>query len=137
MITIELPAVMENLDDCLDFLVKGIKQAGIDKKTVFQLRLACEEVIVNVIHYAYPNQQGKVRISYELAEDASNLVILVSDSGVPFNPLEKSEPDISLPIEERQIGGLGIFMVRKVMDSVEYTREDGRNILTLRKVLMK
>lgn len=135
MKTIELPAIMENLDESLDFLVYGLEKAGIDKKASYQLRLACEEVIVNVIHYAYPNHQGNVRISYELAKDGRDIVIMVSDSGYPFNPLEKAEPDISLPMEERQIGGLGIFMVRNIMDNVEYKREDGRNILILRKTL--
>jgi len=137
MNTIELPAIMENLDVSIDFLINGIEKAGIDKKTIYQLRLACEEVIVNVINYAYPNHQGNVTISYELSEDKCDLVILISDSGVPFNPLEKAEPDINLPIEERQIGGLGIFMVRNIMDTVEYIRQDGSNILTLTKALIK
>jgi anti-sigma regulatory factor (Ser/Thr protein kinase) len=137
MNTIEFPAAMENLDECVEFIINGTSKAGVDKKTLFQLRLACEEVVVNVINYAYPESQGNVRISYELNEETGELVIVISDSGIAFDPLSKDDPDLSLPMEERQIGGLGIFMVRTVMDTVEYSFEDGRNILTMRKNIKK
>lgn len=137
MKTLELPAIMENLDIGLNFILDGLKHAEIDKKTLFQLRLACEEVVVNVINYAYPDSQGSVTISYDFIPERGQLDIIISDSGIPFNPLEKEDPDISIPMEDRKIGGLGIFMVRSVMDSLEYSREDGKNILIMRKSLIK
>jgi anti-sigma regulatory factor (Ser/Thr protein kinase) len=137
MNNIELPATMENLDVCLAFILDGLKQAGIDKKILYQLRLACEEVVVNVINYAYPDDGGSMKVSYNFQHETGELEVIISDSGIPFNPLERDDPDISIPMEDRQIGGLGIFMVRTVMDSLEYAREDGRNILTMRKSLKK
>jgi anti-sigma regulatory factor (Ser/Thr protein kinase) len=137
MKTLELPATMENLDIGLNFILDELKQAEIDKKTLFQLRLACEEVVVNVINYAYPDSQGSVTISYDFMHETGELDIIISDSGIPFDPLKKEDPDISIPMEDRKIGGLGIFMVRSVMDSLEYSRDNGRNILIMRKSLKK
>lgn len=138
MNTIELTAVMENLDDGLDFVVNGIEAAGVEKKIAGKIRLACEEVLVNVIHYAYPTDiQGTLTVSYELTNEGKDLIIKVMDKGVPFNPLEKEDPDVDLPLEERQIGGLGIFMVRNIMDDLTYTRENEMNILTMRKSVNK
>jgi len=133
MNTIELPAIMDNLEKGIDFILAGIDDAGIDKKMLFQLRLACEEVIVNIINYAYPDSKGSMEISYDINDN--ELVIVISDSGVPFNPIKKEEPDLNIPLEERKIGGLGIFLVRNIMDQVEYQRDNGRNILTMRKTL--
>jgi len=133
MNTIELPAIMDNLEEGIDFILAGIEQAGVDQKMLFQLRLACEEVIVNVINYAYPDSKGSMQISYDISDN--ELEVVVSDSGVHFNPINKEDPDLSIPLEDRKIGGLGIFLVRNIMDQVEYSREDGRNILTMRKVL--
>ena len=124
---------MDNLEKGIDFILAGIDDAGIDKKMLFQLRLACEEVIVNIINYAYPDSKGSMEISYDINDN--ELVIVISDSGVPFNPIKKEEPDLNIPLEERKIGGLGIFLVRNIMDQVEYQRDNGRNILTMRKTL--
>lgn len=138
MNTIELTAVIENLDTGLDFVLNGIEAAGVDRKTAWKIRLACEEVLVNVIHYAYPiNQHGNFTIFYELTNDKQDLILKIMDKGVPFNPLEKEDPDVDLPLEDRQIGGLGIFMVRNIMEELTYTREDETNILTMKKSLNK
>ncbi|HEX3030478.1 MAG TPA: ATP-binding protein [Clostridia bacterium] len=133
MDTIERPALMENLEEVLDFVNLGLKSKIDDKKLLYQIRLVCEEIIVNVINYAYPGSTGNVRVSYSIPEEGKELEIVVCDSGIPFDPLAKDDPDINLPLNERKIGGLGIFMVRQSMDEVSYKRENGMNILTLKK----
>jgi anti-sigma regulatory factor (Ser/Thr protein kinase) len=133
----EIPAIIENLDKGLDFIIEGIEEAKLDRKVVYQIKLACEEVIVNVINYAYPNSQGNIVLSYEIDENNKEIIIIVSDFGIPYNPLLNEDPDINLPMEEREIGGLGVYMVRNIMDRVEYAWEDGQNVLTMRKSYKK
>lgn len=96
-----------------------------------ELRIACEEIFVNVISYAYPDKESEVIIGIEISGD--EIVISVMDKGIPFNPLEKEPPDITTSIEEREIGGLGIFIVKNIMDNIAYRRENQQNILTMRK----
>ena len=99
-----------------------------------QMNLALEEAVVNVMSYAYPEgTKGYVDISVQ--SDNGSLVFVISDSGKPFDPTTREEVDTSLPAEQRQIGGLGIFLVRKMMDDIKYEYKDGHNILTLRKKL--
>jgi anti-sigma regulatory factor (Ser/Thr protein kinase) len=87
-----------------------------------------EEIFVNIAHYAYTPETGSVTIRMSVQE---NIVIEFEDSGKPYNPLEKEDPDIKASAEEREVGGLGIFMVKKIMDKVEYRREGNKNILTI------
>lgn len=125
-------AKLEYLETMLRAVVDASQTHVSDKKTLHDIQLAAEEVLVNIVNYAYPNQEGRVEIScfpYQNRE----LVIEISDCGIPFDPLAKAAPDVSLPMEERQVGGLGIFLVKKLMDRVEYRREGQKNILTLRK----
>lgn len=100
----------------------------------FTLRLVLEELVVNVVNYAYgEGGDGPLDITVENRDDA--IVITLTDQGVPFNPLEQEAPDTDLPPEDRPIGGLGIFLVREMMDNVSYRYEDGHNILTVGKGL--
>ena len=101
------------------------------EKTICQLMIAADEVFTNIAEYAYPGTSGPVTVSAE--QNGSQLKLTFSDSGRAFDPLENSEPDITLPLEKRQIGGLGIFVVKKLMDGVEYRRENNCNILILTK----
>ena len=94
------------------------------------IRLAVEEAVVNVICYAYPEEQ-EGDISIVAQANGQRLKFIITDSGIPFDPTEASQVDITLPAEERRIGGLGIHLVRKLMDSINYERENGKNILTL------
>jgi len=123
-------ATLENLEPMLDFLEQGAKELGFDARELNRIRLASEEVLVNVINYAYPDKNGSVEIIYDI-QDGNRLVVEIIDSGVPFNPLLMPEPDIESPVENRKIGGLGIYLVRSIMDELSYRREAGRNILTL------
>ena len=102
-----------------------------------QLMICCDEIFTNIASYAYPNGNGSVAVSVEFVSETQSLRIIFSDSGTAFDPLEISEPDTSSALSERKIGGLGMFMVKKMMDSVEYCRQDGKNILTLTKCLEK
>ena len=94
--------------------------------------LAIEEFVTNCIKYGF-NDSNEHVIDIELRLSPDELVLIVTDDGNPFNPLKCPEPDINLPVEERPIGGLGIFMLRKMFDGMDYAREDGKNRVTLRK----
>ncbi len=124
-------AKLQNLESMFAFIRQAAARQGFDGQATNKIQLACEEALVNVINYAYPGKGGELDI--ECVNRPDRLVITISDSGVPFDPLALPEPDINAPFEERKIGGLGIFMMRKIMDDVSYRREGGRNILTLEK----
>lgn len=102
-----------------------------------QLMICCDEIFTNIASYAYTDRNGSVTVTVEFVSETKSLRIIFSDSGTAFNPLEISEPDTSSALSERKVGGLGMFMVKKMMDSVEYCRQDGKNILTLTKCLEK
>lgn len=104
---------------------------GVDHKLAYELRLVCEEVFINIVSYAYPHRHGDVHVGCDRMD--GRLVIQLIDAGIPFNPLVSSEPDLSSDIEFRDIGGLGIFLVKNLMDKITYERVDDRNILTMEK----
>ncbi len=112
------------------FVDEVCEDMGCDMETTMRMNLAIEEAVVNVIDYAYPSGTvGSVDINVTVYDNHMEFVI--SDSGTPFDPTKKEDVDISLPVEERRIGGLGIHLVRQLMDKINYERKDGRNILTL------
>lgn len=103
---------------------------------VFNLNLVLEEAVSNVINYAYPHQEGKeINIQASLMKD--NLIFVITDSGVAFDPTLVPEADITLSAEERPIGGLGIFIIKQIMNEVNYQRIDGKNVFTLKKFINK
>lgn len=106
-----------------------------DPALAFKIRLSVEEVVENVVNYAYEGGMGWLEAGTELDESGVVLTIVIKDAGVPFNPLEKEDPDITASAEERQIGGLGIFLCKQLMDGIVYRYEDGCNILTMTKHL--
>lgn len=120
---------MDLLEPMMEFIRSEAVRQGFSKKDVDQINLACEEIAVNVINYAYPGAEGKLEIS--LGENDDGMIITVSDSGIAYDPLKREDPDIALPVEERPIGGLGIFMVKRIMEEVRYARENDRNVLTM------
>ena len=134
METLALPAVLENLEPMLDFMVASAKAAGFEKEFLGKIRLVGEEALVNIINYAYPGAQGAMEV--QCGNDGKGVyVIRIMDNGVPFDPFAKPDPDITAPVEEREIGGLGIFLIRQIMDTANYRRENNRNIMTLEKKL--
>ncbi|MFA5362647.1 MAG: ATP-binding protein [Candidatus Omnitrophota bacterium] len=124
-----LPAILKNLDPLMAFITDAAGKMGFDDKKIFHIKLASEEILVNIINYAYPGGQGDIEIIVN-SRGAEALVVAIADRGIAFDPLSLPEPDISAPLEKRTIGGLGVFLARKLMDEVTYRREEGRNILT-------
>jgi len=122
-------AKLDNLEPMLDFIEQSARAIGFDTRKSNQIRLASEEALVNVINYAYPDKQGDIEITCNT--DDKRLLLEIVDRGIPFDPLSLPEPDITLPMEKRKIGGLGIFLVRSIMDEVRYRREGNQNVFTM------
>lgn len=121
----------EELDNVISFVEDELTANDCNLKTQLKMLIVVEEVFVNIAHYAYPESEGQAVISMSFEED--DVTITFEDEGIEFDPLQKEDPDITADAEHRDIGGLGIYMTKTVMDSVSYSRVDGKNILTLRK----
>lgn len=106
------------------------EEVGLPLDKTFQLNLAMEEAVVNVMNYAYPNQQG-MPILIEAEIEPSRLTFVIDDTGIPYDPTQNEDPDLTLSAEERPIGGLGVMLVRQLMQDVSYEYRDGHNRLTL------
>ena len=128
-------AKTENLDVVLDFVNQQVEKYNCSPKTIMQLDVAVEELFVNIAHYAYNPDIGPATVQVEVLEQGQSVSVTFVDGGIPYDPLAKKDPDVSLPADEREIGGLGIFMVKKSMDEIKYRYEDGKNILTIKKNL--
>ncbi len=128
---LEVDATVENLDAVIGFTDGFLEENGCDMKTQMKIDLSVEEAYVNIANYAYGDKTGKAEIELFMEDDSA--VITLRDSGIPYNPLEKADPDTTLSADEREIGGLGIFLVKKNMDGVSYKYENGFNILTMKK----
>ena len=129
------PAKTAALSDVLGFVEETLESIECPMKVQTALCVAIEEVFVNVAHYAYPGGEGDMDMSIGVDAQSKTVIFRMSDSGVPFDPLKKPDPDITLSAEEREIGGLGIFIAKKTMDSLGYAYENGQNILTMIKKL--
>lgn len=116
-----------------EFVSQVLAKYGVDEAVLMQIELGVEEVFVNIASYAYPDTKGEALVEVAVEDDIA--VLRFTDSGVAFDPVAAPAPDTGLPAEERQIGGLGIFLVKEMMDDVSYSYEDGRNILFIRKRL--
>ena len=123
------------LDQVIDFVNEQLEALDCPMKKQMQIDVAVEELYVNIAHYAYQPDTGPATIRVEAAQDPLAVIITFIDHGVPYNPLAKEDPDVSAPAEERQIGGLGIYMVKKSMDDMRYEYKDGQNILAIQKAL--
>ena len=130
-----LDATVENLDTVLSFIDERLEQCGCDPKVQMQIDVSVEELFVNIAHYAYAPESGSATIRFEHLQDPNRAVITLIDSGKAYDPLAKPDPDLSLSAEERPIGGLGIYMVKKSVDSIHYERRGEQNVLTFVKNL--
>lgn len=130
---ITLPAVTGNLYQILDFITVMLEENQIPRDEVTRIIIAAEEIFANVAMYAYAPDVGAVRVISAVNADPLSVSITLIDRGKPYNPLLNEAPDTSLPLEERKVGGLGVHIVKKFMDSVAYSHEDGQNILTITK----
>ncbi len=123
------------LNDVIEFLEEELSKAGASMKIVMQMDVCIEEVFVNVAHYAYKEAEGEVDFEIIHNEADNTVTFVFTDRGVPFDPLAKEDPDITLSAEEREIGGLGIFICKKSMNDIRYEYVDGKNVLTMVKSL--
>ena len=126
-------AELDRLDEVLAFVDASLEEMDCPMKTQMQINIAVEELFVNIAHYAYTPGVGDATIRTEPQESPRALAVTFIDSGMPFDPLAKTDPDVTLSAEERKVGGLGIYMVKKSMDAMEYEHKDGQNVLTIRK----
>ena len=131
----DIAATLENLDTVMAFVDQQLEEVGCSMKAQMQIDIAVEEVYVNIAHYAYNPEVGGVTIRIQIEEEPLAVILTFIDKGKPYDPLAKEDPDVTLAAEDRQIGGLGIFMVKKSMDNVSYEYNEGRNVLTLKKNL--
>lgn len=135
---ITVNADVKNLDAVLSFLHDTIEPYNCSTEVQFQLELALEEAYVNIAHHAYPNEVGSTTIRCDVVEEnktANLLVIDILDQGIPYNPIEHDDPNVDTSAEEREIGGLGIYMIKNTMDVLSYSYEDEHNIFTVKKYL--
>lgn len=129
-----LPNDIETIPQLNEFIDLVAEEVGLDMSLTMSLNLAIEEAVVNVMEYAYPDgQKGNVEI--EVTADQQWMTFVITDTGIAFDPTTKEDADTTLSAEERPIGGLGIFLVRQLMDDINYKREGNKNVLTLRKKL--
>lgn len=135
MADLTVDALVSNLDQVLAFVDGQLETMDCSMKAQMQIDVAVEEIYVNIANYAYAPGNGKAYISVCPNPETASVTIEFRDNGVPFDPLAKADPDVTLSAEERKIGGLGIYMVKKSMDAMEYSRKDGQNILTITKKL--
>ena len=125
------PAKIDALSDVLAFIEERLETWNCSMKVQMAICVAIEEVFVNVAHYAYKGGDGDVEFNISFDEKTRDVTFQMIDGGVPFDPLKKEDPDVTLSAEDRKIGGLGIFITKKTMDEVSYVYENGKNILTM------
>ena len=128
--------IKDKSSEIIEFLMASPDMPA-DESLQFKLRLSIEEAVENVVRYAYEGGIGWLEAGTSLDKDKLLLTVELRDAGVPFNPLEREDPDITLSAEEREMGGLGIFLCKQMMDSITYRYEDGNNILTMTKKINK
>ena len=128
-------ATVENIETVTNFVNEQLVALDCPMKAQMQIDIAIDELFGNIAHYAYNPEIGKATVRVEVTEDPLAVVITFIDNGVPYDPLAKADPDTTLSAEERKIGGLGIYMVKKSMDEIAYEYKDGHNILSIKKKL--
>ena len=130
-----IAATVENIGTVTDFVNEHLESYDCPMKAQMQIDIAIDELFGNIAHYAYNPEVGSATVRVEVIEDPLAVTITFIDNGVPYDPLAKADPDTTLSAEERDIGGLGIYMVKKSMDDITYEYKDGQNILTIKKSL--
>lgn len=125
---------LTEIDRVFEFIEACGEELKLSPALVMNLNLVLEEVVVNIISYAYTNQEEQ-EIVLDLENKTNRLILTISDNGIFFNPLQIKNPDTTLSIDERPVGGLGFFLVRKIMDKIDYQRINACNVLTLEKLI--
>ena len=130
---LSVEATVANIGAVTAFVEEALEAVGCPMKVMMQINVAIDELFGNIAHYAYKQGTGMAEVGIEIDEAAREVRLTFTDSGIPFDPLAVPEPDVTSSAKERALGGLGIFMVRRSMDGMAYRREDGHNILTIKK----
>ena len=133
MTELTIAATVENIETVTDFVNQQLEALDCPMKAQMQIDIAIDELFGNIAHYAYNPEIGQVTVRVEVLEDPLTVTITFIDNGVPYDPLAKEDPDTTLSAEERDIGGLGIYMVKMSMDELTYEYQDGQNILKIKK----
>ena len=135
MKSITVPATDEDPNPVFEFVEEELSRYDCPPKILNQIDVAIEEILVNIVSYAGLSEEDGVEIRCDVLEDPLRVVVQFLDGGVPFDPLAAADPDISQEALEEREGGLGIFLVKKLMNDVSYTYEGGKNTLTILKNL--
>ena len=131
----QVPANVELVDKMIDPIISSLEEIEVEHKKIYQVTLALEEIFANISKYAYPSGEGMIDIFYEIDKDEKQLKVIIKDKGTAFNPLEKEDPDLGASVSERKIGGLGIYIVKNIIDDIQYQRINNENVLELIKQL--
>ena len=135
MTELTIAATVENIEVVTDFVNEQLAALDCPMKAQMQIDIAIDELFGNIAHYAYNPEIGQATVRVEVVENPLAVTITFIDNGVPYDPLAKADPNTTLSAEERKIGGLGIYMVKKSMDDITYEYKDGQNILAIKKSL--
>lgn len=130
-----IAATVENIGTVAEFVNEQLEALDCPMRAQMQIDIAIDELFGNIAHYAYTPDVGDATVRVEVTGEPLAVIITFIDGGVPYDPLKTADPDITLSAEERQIGGLGIYMVKKSMDEITYEYKDGKNILSIKKKL--
>ena len=130
-----IAATVENIEVVTDFVNQQLELLGCPMKAQMQIDIAIDELFSNIAHYSYNPEVGQATVRVEVVENPLAVTITFIDNGIPYDPLAKEDPDLTLSAEERQIGGLGIYLVKKSMDEITYEYKDGQNILSIKKCI--
>lgn len=130
---ITLTAAIDSITTVTEFVDRELEELGCPFKAQTQIDIAIDELFSNIARYAYNPEVGMATVRIEVEENPLSVVITFMDNGIPFNPLEKADPNTNLAADDRDIGGLGIYLVKKSMDGISYEYKNGQNILTIKK----
>ena len=130
-----IAATVENIGIVTEFVNEQLEALDCPMKAQMQIDIAIDELFGNIAHYAYHPEVGNATVRVEVTEEPLAVIVTFIDKGMPYDPLRAAEPDITLSAEERDLGGLGIYMVKNSMDEITYEYKDGKNILSIKKKL--
>ena len=119
------------LDEMIRPIISSLEEISASEKSIYQIHLALEEILVNIIEYAYQDKKGEIKISFDIQEN--NINVIIKDKGVEFNPLSKEDPNLNESINNRSIGGLGIYIIKNIVDEIKYERTNNENVLSFKK----
>ena len=135
MVSYVVNAKHELIDDMINPVLEALEGLEANKRATYQLHLALEEVLVNVVNYAYEGKEGTVDISYDISNDNKSIKVIIKDKGKAFDPTKAEDPPLEGTAKERKIGGLGIYIVKNIVDDIKYSRIDNQNVLEIVKSL--